>query len=434
MEYKYLFGQAKQKGIDELELLIDYEKEVSIETNNDKLEKFISSELKKYYVKGIIDGKTGKCYTELLSEDTCTDVLETIVMNAKANDSQEKEFIYNDSYKLNEDSLLKEKVDYNRKIDNAFNLYKKLKKYNAKFSNIAVGYAFNDTTIEIYNSHGLEARQQKSLTQTVYEVTVKADDISSNDYDYFVDLPNEELDELKICKKLVDNAIDKLDYKVVQSNQYEVILANRVMANLLHAMVGSFYASNMQQKKSYLGNKLGSTIASKTVTIVEQPDNTKMLGVRFFDDEGVRTYTKDIIKKGVFKTVLYNLKTASKDKTISTGNGYNDDDNTSVRNLYIVPGRKRIDNALKKFNGIYITNIEGLHAGLNVSNGDFSLQAEGYEIVDGQKGKATKLIVISGNFFELLRNVTDVYNDLKFISDEVGSPSIKVSSLDISGK
>ena len=87
-------------------------------------------------------------------------------------------------------------------------------------------------------------------------------------------------------------------------------------------------------------------------------------------------------------------------------------------------------------NGIYITNLAGLHSGLNPVSGEFSLSAEGYEIINGKISRPINQITIAGNFFDLLKNIEDIGNDLEFTlpgNGHFGSPSIKVKSLSVSG-
>jgi PmbA protein len=84
--------------------------------------------------------------------------------------------------------------------------------------------------------------------------------------------------------------------------------------------------------------------------------------------------------------------------------------------------------------GIYITKCAGLHAGLNPISGSFNLQSTGYLIENGKKTRPVTLIVVSGNFLEMMNNVEKVGNDLIKNFLGVGAPSIKVKGLMVSGK
>ena len=105
------------------------------------------------------------------------------------------------------------------------------------------------------------------------------------------------------------------------------------------------------------------------------------------------------------------------------GSSYSSVQNKSLEELFLECG-----------NGFYLTDVQGLHAGINVINGDFSLQAQGFEIVDGKLGKPVNLVVASGNFKKLFNEVMAIGNDLNFKTGNIGAPTLLVSELSISGK
>ena len=84
--------------------------------------------------------------------------------------------------------------------------------------------------------------------------------------------------------------------------------------------------------------------------------------------------------------------------------------------------------------GILVTDVAGLHAGLNVVAGTFNLQSSGYMIRDGKKAEPITLFVVSGNFFDMLNNVEKIGNDLPEKINDVAIPSLLVKGLMISGK
>ena len=82
---------------------------------------------------------------------------------------------------------------------------------------------------------------------------------------------------------------------------------------------------------------------------------------------------------------------------------------------------------------MYITGLDGLHAGVNQVSGNFSLKCSGYKIVDGKKADPVTLIILTSSFQYLMNNIKAIGNDLDF-RGTVGSPSIVVSKMSISGK
>jgi PmbA protein len=83
--------------------------------------------------------------------------------------------------------------------------------------------------------------------------------------------------------------------------------------------------------------------------------------------------------------------------------------------------------------GVYITDVQGAHAGANAVSGDFSLQAMGYYVKNGKKERPVALITVAGNFVDMLKDITMVGNDSKMTYYGVTAPSVKVKSMPVSG-
>ena len=74
---------------------------------------------------------------------------------------------------------------------------------------------------------------------------------------------------------------------------------------------------------------------------------------------------------------------------------------------------------------------------MNQVSGDYSLSAYGYEIENGKIKRPVNQITIAGNFFETLMDIEAIGNDLEFTLPSygyIGSPSIKIKKLSVSGE
>ena len=171
---------------------------------------------------------------------------------------------------------------------------------------------------------------------------------------------------------------------------------------------------------------------SELVNIVDDPFLKKSARSRSFDDEGVATKFKELIKNGELKSYLYNLVTAKKDNVQPTGNGLGG--NIGAINLRMVDGENTVDELVASIKeGIFVTDVQGTHAGANPVSGDFSLQASGYYVKDGKKVRPVALITVAGNFIKMLKDITMVANDSKQSYYGVTAPSIKIKAMQVSG-
>ncbi len=211
---------------------------------------------------------------------------------------------------------------------------------------------------------------------------------------------------------------------------------------MLESFTGIFSAENVQKDLSLLKGKLNEKIGSDKFTVIDDPFMEGGLSSKSFDGEGVACKFKKVIDKGVLKTYLHNLKTAKKDGVETTGNAskssYKSPIDISPSNFYIDKGDKSFDEIISSIEkGILITELQGLHSGLNTISGDFSLAALGFEIESGKIKRPVEQITVAGNYFDMIKDIEDVGTDLKFGlpgDAYIGSPSLKIKKLSVSGE
>ena len=296
--------------------------------------------------------------------------------------------------------------------------------------------------IAIYNSKGLDLSYANN-TAGIIAVGMVSDGQEMSD-DYLVKLGKlDTIDVEKLTKKAVSNAKIKLGGDVAPTGQYPVVFNPEAMCSLLSVFSSIFSSEAAQKGLSQLAGKEGEVIAAPMVTLVDDPfhkDNPEPI---HFDAEGSPTHRKNIIEKGVLNTLLYNLKTAAVAGKRTTGNaskaGY--DAQVAIRpfTMFLENGEISEEELLAQANeGVYITDLSGLHAGANAISGDFSLQSAGFMIRGGKKAEYVKSFTVAGNYYDLLKNVRALANNCElpnaFGMTAFGSPSVLVDGLSIAGK
>ena len=163
--------------------------------------------------------------------------------------------------------------------------------------------------------------------------------------------------------------------------------------------------------------------------------NPEKFGHCPFDGEGVAVYTKNVIENGRLNTLLYNRMYAKLLGRETTGNAA-DATHIEPKGLYFAPGELSNAELLKKLgDGLYLTSLQGLHAGANVQSGDFSLQADGFLVKNGEKVAPIKNFTVADNFYQLLKKVDAISSEVRFgVGSDFGSPEILFTDVAVSGK
>lgn len=444
LEFKnLLFEKAKIAGFNECEIYFSDGESISISVYEGEVEKYNLAKSFGLSFRGKINNKMGYSYTEILDESAVDMLINSAKNSATLIENDDETFIYVGDKTYSEVKTYSEElenIDPGKMIDLALDLEKEAKNYCDKVVNInGCKISYSSSNYGIYNSKGLELTNKDNIL-TSYVVPVVQDESGKNDgVGYVVASSLDEVKPKDMAAQGVEEALSKLGGKSIPSGTYNTIIYNEAMVQLLETFAGTFSGDAAQKGLSLLKGKEGEMIASPIVTIVDDPLMDGGLASAPFDDEGVATYTKELVFEGKLNTLLHNLKTANKQGVKSTGNGFKASYASSVgvseSNLYLRKGEKSLEDLMKAINeGVIITDLAGLHSGANTVSGDFSLAAKGFYVENGKKTFPVEQITLAGNYFDLLKNITDIGNDLKFPMSNVGSPSVIVKGLSIAGK
>ncbi len=436
MNLDKLFRLAQEKGISDLQIFSSYRNSLSIEVFEGEVDQYVIADTNSLIIKGIYNSKMGTFVTEVLDDEIIEEVLDTIIASAKEIDSLDDAIIYEGDkhYEVLDDIYNENLVNMSvaDKISHLQALDKYLHEFDERVSVVETMYSENNNKVLLKNSKGINLENQANSAYIGGSVIVKDEVDQRVGFDVVISNDFSDFDIEKVGKKIVEDALAALGAKPIPSDNYEIVFSNGAIATLLSAFQGVFSADNVQKGMSLLKDKLNQEVGSNLVSIVDDPFMKKSASSRSFDDEGVATKYKELVSKGILKTYLHNLVTANKDGVKSTGNGFSG--SVMPVNLKMLPGEHSLDKLIASISdGVYITDVQGAHAGANAISGDFSLQASGYYVKDGKIIKPVALITVAGNFIDMLKDITMVGSDLKMSYYGVTSPSIKVKSMPVSG-
>ncbi|MGI6510582.1 MAG: TldD/PmbA family protein [Erysipelotrichaceae bacterium] len=440
VKYSKFFKKAKEENIEALELTIKKSSRFSFSFFKDEINSYKMSDSFIISARGIYNGQMGTVESEKFDKSTVDYVISRIKENAMLLDSEDKPFIFKGSKNYKRKNVFNKKLastSAKEKIKKTEQVYLAVKNANDLIENVQTYYQEEKEEYTILNSYGLKLNSKTNYA-LVYTTATATDEKGETKvgrvYRFVSDL--DKLDARQFAQEVADKTVAQFGSSPCASGKYKCILSPKVTSSLLTALLSSVSAEQVQKKTSLLADKLEEKICSSNVTVTESPLKRNPF-CRYFDDEGVATFDKTIIKNGVLKTYAYNLKTAYKDNVESTGNGYKSRDkiSTGFINIAMKPGKLNKQQLLEKTGkGIYIEEVEGTHAGLHPQSGNFSLSASGFLIEDGKKGQPVALITIAGNIFDVFKEVIAVGKDTELQLNGYEMPSILVKKIAVSGK
>lgn len=435
-----VIGFAKKQGLADYELYYTESESTTVEIYREEVKNYSTEGGMGVCFRCIVNDKAGYASTENLTEEEAESVVLRALENAKCIESEERVFLHTtgDNYAVLPEN--KETAPTGTElVEAALKLQKEMYQADSRVEDGTQSYAaYGRETYALCNSNGLDLEDTVAYAQAAGMALVSQD---GEKYDGSKDERGnlKDFDWKAIAQKAVEDAVSTIGAGSVDSGKYTVVFSSKALATLLATYSTVFSAESVQKGMSLLKDKEGEKIAADIVTLVDDPMYKDSCVKRTFDGEGVATYAKNVVEKGVLTTLLHNLKTAAKAGVKSTGNAskasYAATVGISPFTFYLQPveGTKE-DLFGETGEGVYITQVTGLHAGANPITGDFSLSSSGFMIEGGKKGRPVKGFTVSGNFFELLKKIEKVGGDLEFIRGKWGSPSVLVRDMAIAGK
>jgi len=285
----------------------------------------------------------------------------------------------------------------------------------------------------ILNTNGIEIEEESTAVSGFVDViTVNGD--TSTAYDFAVSR-SLDIDFFALGKNASDLALKSRGGIKIEPQKTDVIFHPFAFSDILEdALAPSLDADNVQKGRSGLIDKLGEEVAVPELCIYDDGLVEAGIETAASDDEGVPSQHTTVLKNGVLETYLYDSYTAGKAGVKSTGNGsrssYTSPPSVGLRNFVIdYPQEDIIANTAS---GVFVNTIIGAHTANSIS-GDFSVEARNaFTIKDGALDKPVKSLMISGNAFELLKNITGAGFDVRKVGGII-TPSIRVSGMSVIG-
>ncbi|OLE19694.1 MAG: metalloprotease PmbA [Betaproteobacteria bacterium 13_1_20CM_3_63_8] len=222
---------------------------------------------------------------------------------------------------------------------------------------------------------------------------------------------------LRTVRRLGARQLATMDCPVL----YEAPIATGLIGHFVSAISGG----SLYRKSSFLVDSLGTQVFTPAITIREEPHLKRGQASAPFDDEGVATQPRDVVRDGVVQGYFLGSYSARKLGLASTANAGGN------HNLVVSHGEDDLPAMLKRMGrGLMVTELLG--QGVNPVSGDYSRGAAGYWIEDGEIAYPVEEITIAGNLSHMFRDIVAIGNDV----DRRGSRhcgSILIGAMTVAG-
>jgi PmbA protein len=233
------------------------------------------------------------------------------------------------------------------------------------------------------------------------------------------DLPSPEM----IGREAARRTLSMLGARKIKTETLPVIIENRNAGRIFGGLLAAMSGRSIQQKRSFLADKKGQPIASKQLTLIDDPFIKGGLGSRLFDSDGFSAKKRTLIEAGILKDFFIDWYYSQKLGWEPTSGSFS--------NLVIPPGQRSVSAIMKDLGrGILVTGFIGGNS--NPTTGDTSVGISGHLFEKGEPVQAVAEMNIADNHLKFWNKLVEVADDT-YLSSAQRFPSLVFENVVVSG-
>lgn len=341
----------------------------------------------------------------------------------------------------------KQKISYLKKIDDAL-------RTDSKVSQVMLGLTKKKQFIEVYNSEGLFASEERPYIRLFHHLVMKDGNLQTQAYHgpgaiggwEFIDKLNTE----EIVSDLLKQANTTLYAPPCPAGKMPVVIDNGFGGVIFHEACGHLLeTTSVEKKASVFWDKMGEQIAHSALSAVDDGTVPGAWGSLSIDDEGMPTQKTTLIENGILKRFISDrlgeVKTGHKRTGSARRQSYKFAPASRMRNTYIERGPHELADIIGSVsNGLYAKKMGGGSVDPSTGQFNFAVQ-EAYLIKDGKITTPVKGATLIGTGPDIMTKISMVGKDLELmagmcgsvsgsIPTTVGQPPVKVDEILVGGE
>jgi PmbA protein len=226
-----------------------------------------------------------------------------------------------------------------------------------------------------------------------------------------------------------ERALSRLRARKVKTAEVPVLFESTVAAGLLGALVQATSGGALYRQASFLLDSLGQSVLASHIDVAEDPHEIKGKGSTPFDDEGVITRPRQLVRGGVLQGYFLSSYSARKLGLRTTGHA-GGSHNLRMSSRATAPGDDLPTMLRRMGRGLFVTELMG--QGVNYVTGDYSRGASGFWVENGEIAYPVHEVTIAGNLRQMFQDIVGIGADAYTVgSKTIGS--VLISRMKLAG-
>jgi PmbA protein len=301
-------------------------------------------------------------------------------------------------------------------------------------------YADAEEQVAIASSTGVAGEYESSTCYAYLQALAEGDGARETGIGFGLARGPRGLDPEAIGAEGAQRALAMIGAGKPPSRSCPVVLDETVAASFVGLIGGGLGAKAVQRGRSPFAGRLDQEVASEAFALHDDGREPGGPASAPFDAEGVPRRRNALIEGGRLRSYLHDTYTANREGTASTGSaarqGYRSLPSVSSSNLMVAPGSLSLEGLLAEAgDGVYVTDVAGLHSGVNPVTGVFSVGASGRIVRDGALAEPVREFTIAGELVAMLGAVSAAGAEARWVpfGGSVSTPPLLIAEMAISG-
>ncbi|MGH2906076.1 MAG: TldD/PmbA family protein [Solirubrobacterales bacterium] len=301
-------------------------------------------------------------------------------------------------------------------------------------------YADSHARIALANSNGFSAGYEATGAYAYSSAFAGEGDDLMTGLGLGIGRGPDEIDAAAIGREAAERAAMLVGAKATASRKAPVVLDAFTTASFMGIVAGALSGEAVLRGRSPFVDREGAEVAASLLTITDDGLIDGGPSSAPFDGEGVAQSRTPLIEGGAVRSFLYDARSAREAGKASTGNGrrgsYRGAPGPGATNIVVDAGEATLEELFAQAgDGLYVTQVVGLHSGVNPVSGQFSVGASGIEIKDGKLAGPVREATIASDLIAMLGAVQAVGSERRWIpfGGSVFTASVLIGEMTIAG-
>jgi PmbA protein len=432
---------------EEMEVFISRGVETEVQAYQGEVENLSSSSSAEIGIRILIDGpqgaRVGSAYAGSLDEEAIIEALENARDNAHfATEDEFVAFARPDgvspvSLHLNDPGVGTTSMD--DKVAMAIELEAMVRSGDARIRQVDSAN-YSDYVVEsaIATTTGVAAAFDRSGSYVSVEAIASDGGEDQTGWGLSVGRAPHDLSLEKAAADAVRRATRMLGAVKAPSSKGIAVFDPRTAATLWSIIGSALSGDAVVRGRSFFANRLGETVASPLVTLIDDPTDARHFAASAYDAEGLACRRNELITNGVLQRFVYDTVSGRRAHTSSTGNavrgGVAGSPTAGCRALQLAAGEYDQDEIFRRVGtGVFVESLTGVHSGVNPISGDFSVGITGLMIRDGVLAEPIREVTIASTLQRMLLDVMFVGNDVQWLPGTTAAQTVAIEAIALSG-